>query len=117
MKIDHELVEMRGSKDRMVNNGQQILNLHEQLKGNLSFNQQTMGMFVQYLNLLAENIYTRKAEEFLIFMEHCVSVDKCKNIFDVGGIKIYQQFVVEKPPSIGGKIVGFFKSKDEGGTR
>lgn len=59
---------MRESKDRMVNNGKEILQLHEKLKGNFSFNQESMSVFVRYLNLLAENIYTRKAEEFLIFL-------------------------------------------------
>ena len=81
MKIDHEIMEMRESKDRMVNNGKEILQLHEKLKGNFSFNQENMGVFVRYLNLLAENIYTRKAEEFLIFLEHCISVDKCTNLY------------------------------------
>lgn len=61
MKIDHEITEMKESGDRMVDNGQQILHLHEQLKGNFNFNQQMLGTFVQYLNLLSQNIYTRKA--------------------------------------------------------
>ena len=62
MKIDHEIIEMGESKDRMVHNGKEIIQLHNKLKGNFSFNQENMAIFVHYLNLLAENIYTRKAE-------------------------------------------------------
>ena len=97
----------------MVNNGKEILQLHQKLNGNFSFNQETMTVFVRYLNLLAENIYTRKAEEFLIFLEHCISVDKCTNFNKWGGMKIYQQLIVDKPASIGNKITGFFKSDKE----
>ena len=68
MKIDHEINEMKESPDRMVRNGKEIVQMHDKLKGNFTFDQSTMNAFVRYLNLLSENIYTRKAEEFLIFL-------------------------------------------------
>ena len=77
MQIEPELNEMIKSKDRAVHNGQQIMDYHKQLKGSFEFNQNSMGVFVEFINKLAENIYTRKTEEFLLFIEHCLPVDKC----------------------------------------
>lgn len=54
------------------------MDLHKQLKDRFEFNQKSMDIFVNFMNKLSDNIYTRKAEEYLLFIEHCVPVDKCK---------------------------------------
>ena len=78
MNIDHEILEMQGSQDRMVETGHELLVLHQKLRGQLNFQEaSTMDTFVYYLNLLAKNIYTPKSEEFLLFIEHCAPIDKC----------------------------------------
>lgn len=77
MNMGYEINEMKASQDRMVDTGAEIIKLHEQLTGTFAFNPQTMEAFVRYINLLDRNIYLRKCEEFLLFIEHCISVDKC----------------------------------------
>ena len=83
---------MQQSHDRMVETGQELMNIHQKLRGNISFNDtRTMDMFVFYLNLLAKNIYTCKSQEFLLFIEHCAPVDKCISYINTGDIHLYQQ--------------------------
>lgn len=50
------------SKDRAVDSGQRIMELHKQLKSSFEFNQASMDIFVNFINMLGENIYTRKTE-------------------------------------------------------
>lgn len=50
------------SKDRAVGNGENIYQLFKKLKGEFSFDRKSMQTFVEFLNLLGENIYTKKTE-------------------------------------------------------
>lgn len=38
-------------------------------------------------------------------------------LYNLGNMKIYQQFIVEKAPSMGNKIAGFFKGSSSQGLR
>lgn len=80
MSVESEIIEMMKSKDRAVNTGQQIQELHQILKSSFEFNQKAMADFITFLNLLGKNIYTRKTEVYLLFLEHCVPIDKCSII-------------------------------------
>ena len=46
-------------------------------RGVANFNEETVMRFVDFMNLLGQQMYLRKTIPFLVFIGHCVSIDKC----------------------------------------
>lgn len=60
--------------------------LHTIVKGMLdrgvaNFNEETVMRFVEFMNVLGQQMYLRKTIPFLVFIGHCVSIDKCNILF------------------------------------
>lgn len=56
--------------------------LHKMVKNQLdmgvvNFNEETVMKFVEFMNTLGQQMYLRKTIPFLVFIGHCVSIDKC----------------------------------------
>lgn len=47
-------------------------------RGIANFNEETVMKFVDFMNVLGKQMYLRKTIPFLVFIGHCVSIDKCK---------------------------------------
>lgn len=45
--------------------------------GVANFNEETVMKFVEFMNILGKQMYLRKTIPFLVFIGHCVSIDKC----------------------------------------
>ena len=65
---------------RRNSNVPRILELFGNLKMKVNYDKESMEEFMQFINLLADQPYMRKTEEFLLFLEHCMPIDKCMNI-------------------------------------
>lgn len=47
-------------------------------RGVVNFNEETVMRFVDFMNIMGQQMYLRKTVPFLVFISHCVSIDKCK---------------------------------------
>jgi len=74
-------------------------------RGVANFNEETVMRFVEFMNLLGQQMYLRKTIPFLVFIGHCVSIDKWHIMIH------YQTFVYKDPKCIGNKIMGFFSAQ------
>lgn len=57
-----------------------------------------------FLQAIASDPYIRKTEEFLLFIEHCVPIDKWD-------MMIYKQMAIEKEPSYFSKFTNMLSSE------
>ena len=63
------------------------------------------------MNKLGDQLFLSKTVTFLTFIGHCISLDKCKNLFYLGHIMIHHQIYIYKSSAcFTNKIVGLFKS-------
>lgn len=69
---------------------------------------QFIDTFMKWLNFIGSQPYLRKTEDYMIFIEHCVPIDKCKLLKYLGHMQIYQQMEIYHPPSLKNKIFGLF---------
>lgn len=98
---------MLSTSARAGKTGLPVMKKYQELlsQNQVSFNEASMKMFAEFLNLVALQPFLYKSEEFLLFIEHCISVDKCKKFIKIGGTKIFQQVAVDKAPTIKNKII------------
>lgn len=58
---------------------------------------------MDFLNIIGSDLYLRKTQDFLLFIEHCVGVDRWD-------MMIYKQMSIDKPPSMFNKFTNMFSS-------
>jgi len=101
MHFDNEMEEMNAMRERQGNTTPELNQLYNKLKGMQTGSPQFVDTFVRWLNLIGGQCYLRKTEDFMIFIEHCVPIDKWH-------MQIYQQEEINKAPSFKNKIFGLF---------
>lgn len=58
--------------------------------------------------MVGGHLFLRKSISFLIFIEHCISIDKCTVKIYLGGVMIHHQDYIYKPFDVADKFIGLF---------
>lgn len=79
MLMEGEINRMLSTPARAGKKGAGVLQKYQELlsKNSYSFDEGSTDTFVEFLNLTAAQPFLYKCDEFLLFIEHCISVDKC----------------------------------------
>lgn len=79
MEFDNEMEEMMSMKERRGANSNELNQTYLRLKQMQAGGPQFIDTFMKWLNQVGAQVYLRKTEDFMIFIEHCVPIDKCNS--------------------------------------